>query len=33
MDAAAVVGNSMGGFIGAELAIQFPQRVERLTLV
>jgi pimeloyl-ACP methyl ester carboxylesterase len=33
MDAAAVVGNSMGGFIGAELAIAFPQRVERLVLV
>jgi pimeloyl-ACP methyl ester carboxylesterase len=33
IDAAAVVGNSMGGFIGAELAIAFPQRVERLALV
>jgi pimeloyl-ACP methyl ester carboxylesterase len=33
IDAAAVVGNSMGGFIGAELAISFPQRVERLVLV
>ncbi|MCW3029249.1 MAG: alpha/beta hydrolase fold protein [Solirubrobacterales bacterium] len=31
--AATVVGNSMGGFIGAELAIAFPQRVERLVLV
>jgi len=31
--AAAVVGNSMGGFIAAELAIAFPQRVERLVLV
>lgn len=30
---AAVVGNSMGGFIGAELAIAFPPRVERLVLV
>lgn len=30
---AAVVGNSMGGFIGAELAIQFPARVQRLVLV
>ncbi len=30
---AAVVGNSMGGFISAELAINFPQRVERLVLV
>jgi len=33
VDAAAVVGNSMGGFIGAEVAIQFPQRVERLVLI
>jgi len=33
VDAAAVVGNSMGGFISAELAIAFPQRVERLVLV
>jgi pimeloyl-ACP methyl ester carboxylesterase len=33
IDAAAVVGNSMGGFISAELAIRFPQRVERLVLV
>ena len=33
VDAAAVVGNSMGGFIGAELAISYPQRVERLALV
>jgi pimeloyl-ACP methyl ester carboxylesterase len=31
--AAAVVGNSMGGFIAAELAITSPQRVERLALV
>ena len=29
----ALVGNSMGGFIGAEVAIRFPQRVERLVLV
>jgi pimeloyl-ACP methyl ester carboxylesterase len=29
----AVVGNSMGGFIGAELAIAFPERVERLVLL
>jgi len=28
-----IVGNSMGGFIGAELAISFPRRVERLALV
>jgi pimeloyl-ACP methyl ester carboxylesterase len=27
------VGNSMGGFIAAELAIAFPARVERLVLV
>ena len=33
IDAAAVVGNSMGGFVSAELAIAFPQRVERLLLV
>jgi pimeloyl-ACP methyl ester carboxylesterase len=33
IDAAAVVGNSMGGFVAAELAIAFPQRVERLVLV
>ncbi len=33
IDAAVVVGNSMGGFIAAELAIAFPQRVERLVLV
>jgi pimeloyl-ACP methyl ester carboxylesterase len=30
---AAVVGNSMGGFIGIEVAIRFPERVERLVLV
>ena len=28
-----LVGNSMGGFVAAETAIQFPQLVERLTLV
>ena len=28
-----LVGNSMGGFIGAEVALQFPQRLERLVLV
>jgi pimeloyl-ACP methyl ester carboxylesterase len=33
IDAATVVGNSMGGFIAAELAIAYPQRVERLVLV
>ncbi len=31
--AATVVGNSMGGFVGAELAIRHPQRVESLVLV
>jgi pimeloyl-ACP methyl ester carboxylesterase len=31
--AAAFVGHSMGGFTSAELAINFPQRVERLLLV
>jgi pimeloyl-ACP methyl ester carboxylesterase len=33
VDAATVVGNSMGGFIAAELAISVPQRVERLVLI
>jgi pimeloyl-ACP methyl ester carboxylesterase len=33
IDSAAVVGNSMGGFISAELAINFPERVKRLVLV
>jgi pimeloyl-ACP methyl ester carboxylesterase len=33
VSSAAAVGNSMGGFIGIELAIRFPQRVERLVLV
>jgi pimeloyl-ACP methyl ester carboxylesterase len=33
VSAAAVVGNSMGGFVSAELAINFPERVERLILV
>ena len=28
-----LVGNSMGGFVAAEVAIQFPGRVERLVLV
>ena len=28
-----VVGNSMGGFVAAEVAIQFPERVSRLVLV
>ena len=30
---AAIVGNSMGGFVGAETALRFPERVERLVLV
>ena len=30
---AVVVGNSMGGFIGAELALAFPTRVRKLVLV
>ena len=33
IDAAAVVGNSMGGHVASELAIRSPQRVERLMLV
>ncbi|MGA9876333.1 MAG: alpha/beta hydrolase [Solirubrobacteraceae bacterium] len=33
VSAATVVGNSMGGFISAELAIAYPQRVERLVVV
>jgi pimeloyl-ACP methyl ester carboxylesterase len=33
VSAATLVGNSMGGFISAELAIAFPQRVERLVLI
>ena len=33
IDTAQIIGNSMGGFIGAELAIQHPARVERLVLV
>jgi len=32
IESAVVVGNSMGGFIGAELAINHPARVERLVL-
>ncbi|MDP2709661.1 MAG: alpha/beta fold hydrolase [Solirubrobacteraceae bacterium] len=30
---ATIVGNSMGGFVGCELAIRFPARVQRLVLV
>jgi pimeloyl-ACP methyl ester carboxylesterase len=33
VESATVVGNSMGGFIGAEAAIKEPARVERLALV
>ncbi len=33
VSAATLVGNSMGGFVSTELAIAFPQRVERLVLV
>jgi len=33
IESAAMVGNSMGGFVGAELAIRAPERVERLVLV
>ena len=30
---ATIIGNSMGGFIGCEMAIRFPARVRRLVLV
>ena len=33
VDGPVVVGNSMGGFVGAELTLAFPTRVERLVLV
>jgi pimeloyl-ACP methyl ester carboxylesterase len=33
VDRAAVVGNSMGGFIGTEMALARPERVDRLVLV
>ena len=33
IESAAVVGNSMGGFVGAELALRAPERVQRLALV
>jgi len=33
IDRATIVGNSMGGFVGADLAIRFPDRVEKLVLV
>ncbi len=33
IERAAIVGNSMGGFVGAEIAIQYSTRVEKLVLV
>ena len=33
LDEVVVIGNSMGGFVSAETAVQFPERVERLVLV
>ena len=33
LDRVIAVGNSMGGFVAAELALRFPARVERLVLV
>src|SRR3954447_26891822 len=33
IDRAPIVGNSMGGFIGAEMAVEAPERVARLVLV
>ena len=33
VDRVAIVGSSMGGFIGAEIALSFPTRVEKLVLV
>jgi pimeloyl-ACP methyl ester carboxylesterase len=33
IESAVVVGNSMGGFVGAELAIRFPERVQRLVFI
>ena len=33
VDRATIVGNSMGGFVGCEMAIRFPTRVRRLVLV
>ena len=33
IETTAIVGNSMGGFVGAELAIEFATRVDRLVLV
>jgi pimeloyl-ACP methyl ester carboxylesterase len=33
IDCPVVVGNSMGGFVGAELALSYPTRVDKLVLV
>jgi pimeloyl-ACP methyl ester carboxylesterase len=33
VDCPVVIGNSMGGFVGAELAVSFPTRVDKLVLV
>lgn len=33
LEAVVLVGNSMGGFVAAEMALRFPQRVERIALV
>jgi pimeloyl-ACP methyl ester carboxylesterase len=33
IDRVHVVGNSLGGFVAAELAVEYPERVERLVLV
>jgi pimeloyl-ACP methyl ester carboxylesterase len=33
LDCPVVIGNSMGGFVGAELAVSFPTRVEKLVLI
>jgi pimeloyl-ACP methyl ester carboxylesterase len=33
VDSTPVVGNSLGGFVGAELCLKFPERVSRLMLV
>jgi pimeloyl-ACP methyl ester carboxylesterase len=33
IEAPDVIGNSMGGFVGAELAISYPTRVQRLVLI
>ncbi len=33
IERATIVGNSMGGFVGCEMAIRYPKRIERLVLV